>query len=339
MIPKSTGWQKLRTACLETIPHGASVYHTRAMPLHEWRTKGSFRVTSCTKSGITIQTSAVEAGTVLLSDAEHLLDHAAEQHASLKPVLSGAHWHSPAWSVVTAYYWGFFSAMAITRLSGIGPWFLSRAALADLKKLAGAAEQPPAGALRFATGVYVDATDREITLRPSRNQLHDALWNRTSQLLSDVFSSANEAAGPMEYRLFRCLNEANSRLGSYWPTETRNLVNYLPGRAYREVIQRNDIDIASYMRRESPFDFEQLVSLFEDQTLKLRTHKAPAEQIPTRCTMLVLFSTMLWMIAGELLSEIIERNSSDRRWLNLRKEFLLRTCAAAPGGSIWPLAG
>jgi hypothetical protein len=47
----------------------------------------------------------------------YLLDEAAEQRAVLRINASTLPWASPAWTTVTAYYWSFLSALALTRMS------------------------------------------------------------------------------------------------------------------------------------------------------------------------------------------------------------------------------
>jgi hypothetical protein len=337
-IPKATAWQGLRNLCLDTIPHGTSAHYRNALPLHEWRTKGSFQVLSCSSKEILLKANAIEIGTAFLSDSEHLLDHAAEQHASFKDLLSQPECHSPAWSVVTAYYWVFFSAMAIARLSGAGPWFLDRAAITDLKKLSPKANnQPAAGAQILQVGSYLDATERALRIRPSRAQLHQALWNRMAELFENGLDNSNEAANSLEYRLFRSLRDATKLLGKDWPIRTRNSVNYTPGRAYREVFKDPKINLASYLRKRLPFDCEKLVSCSEELLTLLRLKPLAADQLATRCNLLALYCVLLWMISRELLFEVVDRNVSDRRWQMLRSQFLVRTCPA-PSGRIWPSA-
>src|SRR5437016_3524528 len=81
-----------------------------AVPLHRvgppqtpsaWRQNGFYTVGSATNTTITIIASGDDFGTALLSDAEHLLDHAAEHYSALYHVAADDRWFSPAWTVVT----------------------------------------------------------------------------------------------------------------------------------------------------------------------------------------------------------------------------------------------
>lgn len=337
IIPKGTAWQHLRALCFDALPAGATSHYTRAVPLDTWRHQGSFHVLTCTKKFIVIESSGVEAGSALLADSEYLLDHAAEQHATVRNFLTRLDWHSPAWAAVTAYYWSFFSAMALTRMVGNTIWFLDRAALTEFRKLAGETYQPGAGALNVMVGNYLSATNREVVLRPSKAQLHEALWIRFHELAEELLSHSDAKANSLEYRMLWCLVEARRRLGTAWPSKVRNLVNYRPGRAYREVTRGTEIDAAPYVRRKSPFTSEKLISSFEDEVVKVKLGAQPAECLPLACRLSVLLAITVAEIARDLHFELMERTSADRRWCDLRRSFLQRHCPGDNPGMAWPI--
>ncbi len=313
------------------------MYYTYALPLHEWRRRGSFLVSKCDKKIIVIEAASLEVGSTLLADAEYLLDHAAEQRATVRRCVTDSIWHSPAWASVTSYYWAFFCAMALTRLTGRSTWFLDKPAITELKILAGAVTQPGAGALLLSVGPYVSGTNRELTLRPSRSQLHDALWHCLDRLVADVFANADQQANPLEFRLWWCLHEANLRLGADWPSKLRNLVNYVPGRGYREVIRDSNIDVAQYLRRRSPLTLDGVISDFEDEVVKVKVGAPFADSIHVLCRMMALLGISLGTLVEELHFELIERGSSDRRWLNNRRRFLQLNCPGTGQYTAWPV--
>jgi len=335
-IEKGTAWQQLRSLCFDAIPAGATAYFTRALPLSEWRFNGSFQVVGCTKKLITLEAAGVEVGSALLADAEYLLDHAAEHHATVRDFMVETNWHSPAWAITTAYYWAFFSAMAITRLTGRTTWFLDRAAVSDFRKLANSTVQPGAGAMIFALKAYSTGITREIHLSPSRAQLHDSLWAIFHRLVDELYSAADQGANPLEYRLLWCIREAQLRISRDWPSRVRNLVNYRPGHAYREVIHDARIDAAPYVRRRSPMSFERVISSFEDQVLRVQSPD-PLADTSLICRLLILFAITIAGIAEELHKDVVDRQSGDRRWLRLRQGFLQKHCSA--DDNIWPLDG
>lgn len=337
MIAQATGWQRLRAMSLDAIPLGTRVYHTKALPLNLWRNKGYFKVVSCTKSLVSIEAAAHEIGGALLADTEYLLDHAAEHQASIRDAVADANWRSPAWMLVTVYYWGFFSAMALTRISGHSVWFLDKKALGQFKTLAGAAVQPSAGALYLVLEPYVSGTVRRMTLRPSKSQLHDASWTRVAGLVAEIFAQCDRNANTSEYRFWKALKRIADLWGFDWASKLRNVINYRPGYGYREVVKDRGIDSVKYLRQHTPISFNDLVDALETESAAIRAGTEPAEEIALGSRLLGLYSISLTLINETLHSEIISRQSGDARWKSLRNAFLTARCAT-PAGGTWPFA-
>jgi hypothetical protein len=337
VIAQATGWQRLRTMSLDTVPSGTRVYHVRAVPLNLWRDKGSFTVISCTKNQVSIEASASEIGGALLADTEYLLDHAAEHQASLRDAVVVQNWHSPAWMLVTLYYWGFFSALALTRISGSSAWFLDKKALNQFKTLAGSAMQPGAGALYLVVDAYVSATVRRMSLRPSKSQLHDASWTVAMRLITEIFKHCDRNVNLFEYRFWSALKRIGDLWGADWASKLRNAINYRPGYGYREVIKDKGIDSIRYLRQQTPIAFHDLVDVLESETAAIRFGSDPSTDIALASRLLGLFSISLAMIVQTLHAEVIIRQSGDIRWKSLRNSFFSARCSTASGGS-WPFA-
>jgi hypothetical protein len=337
VIAQATGWQRLRAMSLDAIPAGTRVYHTKALPLNLWRDKGYFRVVSCTKSVISIEAAAHEIGGALLADTEYLLDHAAEHQASIRDSVIEVNWKSPAWMLVTVYYWGFFSAMALTRISGRSVWFLDRKALGQFKTLAGSSAQPPAGALYLSLEPYVSATVRRMTLRPSKSQLHDASWTTLATLITEIFAQCDRNANTLEYRFWRALKRIADVWGFDWASKLRNVVNYRPGYGYREIIKDRALDTAKYLRQKTPISFGGLVDALETESAAIRSGTGPDEEAALGSRLLGLYCISLALINETLHSEVISRQTGDVRWKGLRRSFLTTRCATDAGGT-WPFA-
>lgn len=337
-VAGGNGWQSLRSRCLGAIPKGSIVTFKRPLPLHEWRTHGAFRVDSCNKREIVLEAAGVDIGSALLSDAEHLLDKAAEHHATLRDWIEDSKWHSPGWSIVTLYYWSFFLGMAVTRLLGDTSWFLTRQAIGEFRALASSTEQPSAGALRLNLGSYLTATSRKVSLSPSKKPLHDAVWRNVADLLKDMFEQCDASADPLEYRLLWCFSEAQRRTdSSAWPSLVRNAINYLPGCGYGEVLRKTDIDLAKYLKLTSPFSGANIVSEFENHLFKITPGMRPAEHIPQFCRMLLLFTLSVAAIANGLHTELLARHALDRRW-SLHRNRFLQGRGVIQDSRTWPYA-
>lgn len=336
MIPRGIGWQYLRSLALDAIPKQTRVYHTRAVPLNKWRSRGAFYVLSSTKKQIVIEAAGAEIGSALLADTEHLLDHAAEHSACVRNAVVEGSWSSPAWTVVTAYYWGFFSALALTRLTGRSAVFLDRQALSELRTMASSEEQPGAGALYLAVAPYTTATTRTMILRPSRAQLHDAVWTVTHRLVSEVSAESSEYANPSEHRLWSALKRAGDRLGADWPSRLRNAVNYKPGCGYREVTRTGEIDIARHMARFTLNSVNDLIDEFENEVIAITARLSdPGADVRLSSRLLGLYAVLTAFIVDTLHVDVLERQRGDQRWRNLRSRFLAERCST-PTHRKWP---
>jgi hypothetical protein len=336
VIPQGIGWQHLRALSLNSIPLGTRVHYANAIPFHEWRTRGAFTVTSCTRKAIVIETAGPEIGSSLLADVEHLLDHAAEQRAEFCSSLLVAAWGSPAWGVVTAYYWCFFSVMALTRLSGRSAVFLDKAALSDLRTLAGSGQQPGAGALYLEVGPYTTSTSRTVRLTPSGIQLHDAVWLAAYRLVSDVLAHADQNANPLEYGLWSSLKRTADQFGYDWCSKLRNAINYKPGFGYREVIKQTQIDLMRQLSRTTPASFGSITDSFEAAMCTIPRGVTPAQDVRSFCRLLGYYSIILSALIDGLHRDVIERLGGDNRWQVMRSRFLKERCSTAKG-EIWPL--
>jgi hypothetical protein len=332
-----SAWQQLRAECLAAIPAGASATFQRSVPLDEWCNKGAFLVTSCSKTGIVIETAGVEIGSALLTDAEHFLDHAAEHHATLKAWNSPDFWHSPGWSLVTLYYWAFFLSLALTRFVGNTIWFLKREEITNLSILAGAKEQPGAGCLKLKLGNYIGTTERQVFLQPYRSHLHEAVWKTVFELFGRMLAASDELAHPEEYQLLVALRETTHRLTAPWPSNLRNAVNYLPGCGYKEVHKGSDINLVQFLRKRFPMSKSEILSQLGSHLSRLAPNIQAIDDIPLLCKHLLLITLVLSDTATGLQSELIERNSLDSRWRQSRNNFL-KAVGVLNNGEIWPFA-
>lgn len=337
MIPQGIGWQHLRSVSLDAIPTGTSVYHTTAVPFHEWRKRGAFTVGFCSKKSVILESAGEEIGVALLSDGEFFADHAAEHAAHVHDVIKSRHWSSPAWNVVTVYYWAFFSVMAITRLVGRSTVFLDRDALSDFATLAGATEQPGAGAIYLDIGPYSTATLRSISLRPAKLQLHDAVWRSAHRLISEVASKSDPLTNSVEHHFWSVLKRSADRFGPDWPSKLRNAINYRPGCGYLEVTRKATIDLAASMKSETPVAMQSLADLLEKADSDIAPGSTPWEDTRVFSRLLGFYAVAMTAVLDLLHSEVVERQGADRRWRRLRKRFFLERFSASD--CTWPFSG
>ena len=186
-------------------------------------------------------------------------------------------------------------------------------------------------------GPHVTATTCTIVLRPSKVQLHDAVWTAVHRLITDVFAHADQNADPLEYRLWWALKRTGDLLGADWASRLRNAVNYRPGWGYREVIRRGQIDMARHIRQRTPATLTELVGKFEDEVIAIAVGARPTEDIKVFSRLLGLYAVLIAAIVEALHAEVLERHGGDQRWRSLRAEFFMEHCGTALN-TVWPFS-
>ena len=284
-----------------------------------------------------IRAAAAEIANVVFADVEYLLDQAAEQRAALRVNAMTQPWASPAWTTVTAYYWSFFSALSLTRLTGKSTWFMDKAALMDLKALAAVSTgRPGAGTLLFEV-FQQSSGESEMHLTESGRNNHEAVWHCFAQLVNRLFKATDKDVSLNEYRMWRCLSECIGMLGDGWPSEVRNDVNYKADYAYREVMRLPKIKVASELRKMNTHSFESFLHEFESEILRVQNIPKLQDDLHTRTKLMVLHALLLSMISEAIHEDVLSRIDGDTRWLRSRKRFLAEHCAAE-GHIFWPFA-
>ena len=304
----------------------ASARHNYRTPraLADWNQDGFYTVQQSTRRGFVIIADTADIGSALLTDVEHLLDHAAEQQALVHLGMTSDRWTSPAWLLVTAYYWAFFSTVAFTRLIGQTVWFLDDTAVTNLSRLAPTGpDRPSPGAFNLSCGEVASANQREVRITKASGRIHDALWKRVFEVLGSRTKAVGDPEGnPMESRVFNCLSNASGRLGAAWPSSVRNAVNYRTGFAYKAVRGVRSIDLRSKIEHMAEWTVQSALEHLENETGKI----APSESIQVKpdpfCRALVFFAFIMQSLCVDLLEDLLDRHSLDRRWSQARVAFM-----------------
>jgi hypothetical protein len=338
MLPKSSAWQVLRAEALSVISSPTKLYFNTAVPLREWRTRGSYTVLSSDSKELVLRAAPAEFADALFADVEFLLDQAAEQRAALRHAIHKTEWNSPAWTTVTAYYWSFFSALALTRIVGHSTWFLSKVEVQYLVSLAKTVTGKPGAGTMYFDIVPQPSGDSEMRLTGSGRNNHDAVWCRLKALVTRILAAANLGSSINEYRLWWCLAESGKLLGDSWPSDVRNGVNYKTGYAYKEVAKKQAIKIAPFVRKTNEIEFGIMLDQFESEVLRLKNYPALQDDLDSLTKLLALNALMLSLIVEEIHLDVLDRVAGDRRWLRMRNEFLSTRCSD-DRTKLWPFAG
>ena len=123
IVPQGGIWQELRSSALDTIAPRTPITPKHGYSLSQWLGSGYYLCSAAGQSAIALEASTNDIGAALLGDAEYFLDQAAEHKATALSLIRATDWTSPSWLLVTVYYWAYFSALALSRLTGGTAWF------------------------------------------------------------------------------------------------------------------------------------------------------------------------------------------------------------------------
>lgn len=335
-LPQGVFWQTIRQQALDAIPLASSVRHSAPTNLASWQSSGSYTVLAATTSKITLIVTPTDFGGALFSDAAYHLDHALEHQATLMRSLNGDQWTSPAWQVVTFYYWAYFASMALTRMMGKSLWFVTPEVAKQFSILA------PAGAPNIAKGTYelicgpfVSAGSREVYLVKKKRRVHEQLWTLVFSLLRSAKDEVDaNASSPEEARLFTTIIATADLLGDDWPSMFRNIVNYRPGFAYTAPRYASKIGTYSYLSGQRA-TITTVIDRLESNTIAMRFTSSVEDQPKVALQMLADLTILLNRMAHSLHNEVVDRSSIDKRWRNSKKRFCVEQGVLVDGVP-WP---
>lgn len=335
-LPQSAIWQRMRQQALDAIPLGASVDFRTPLTLSTWQAQGTYTISSSSSSKFTIQVASTDFGGALLADAAYHLDHALEHQTSLMKTLASGQWSSPAWQVVTFYYWAYFVAMALSRMLGRTVWFVTPEVAKQFTTLS------PSGSATFTKGTYeiscgdaLSAGTRQVHLVKRSRRVHEQLWTTIFDLMNCFYRDVGAGvASPQEERLFLAIINSARVLGDDWPSTLRNVVNYRPGFAYTAPRFRNRLDTFTYLTSKVQ-TVDGVVDRLENSNLAMRAEPSVSAQPNVAARMLVDITILLSRIAHELHDEIVDRSGIDRRWLASKRRFAQQQGLLSTG-TPWP---
>jgi hypothetical protein len=321
---------------LDAIPMGSSIAFRSPLTLRTWQEQGTYTISAASSSRFTVSVQPQDFGGALFSDAAFHLDHALEHQVSLMKVLQAGIWSSPAWQLVTFYYWGYFSAMALSRMLGHTVWFVTSDVAKQFTILA------PKGSSTVAQGTYelrcaqaLSSGVREVRLSKRPRRLHEQLWTTMFGLLNEIYKEVGAGVTiQREERLFLAMINSARMLGDDWPSALRNVVNYRPGFAYAAPRFQSSIDAFSYLAAR-PQSIDEVIDRLENNCFAMGRDPSVVVQPNTAAKMLVDLTILLSRIAHALHDELVDRGRIDRRWLNSKNRFAQQQGLMLTG-ALWP---
>jgi hypothetical protein len=302
-----------------------------------WQSNGYYVVHATTRRTFQLTVPSADFGGALLTDVECLLDHATEHQATIWASIRENSWVSPAWLAVTVYYWSFYLAQALGRLTGDSAWFLSRDTVRNLRTLGPSAGTAPSGAgcFRVICGPSMTAIDRLVVLTKTDARIHEEIWRRLF-LGCEARLALTPHAGSIEGRTFTAIVRSARHLGDCWPSDFRNAVNYRPGFAYAEIRRTTVLKALAYLKQPPTYDFATVLARLETAVVENRGPSAIDLNPQGVLELLVNLAFLLHAITHELHRELVDRHNLDSRWRLGRQRFL-RTRGVLSGGQMWPL--
>lgn len=333
MLPKGLIWQQLRQRSLVAIPAGVPYVPGNPQGLRHWADKGAYTVSSASLSVATIDASQAELGSALLSDAEQLLDHAAEHQCVLHRECVSEQKGSPAWTLVTVYYWALFNAIALTRLLGRTVWYVDPVTAKRFAALAPGGSGP-SGNVRLELAPPQASSRVSVCLHRSQVRFHESTWRQLAAAVDDVSQGPSKTE---EALLYEALRNVGKKLSHEWPSRLRNLVNYRPGHGYRLVRKDSRLDIQKYARQRANLPLGEASAQFAYHLGFLT--RATMQEVSSQGhagRLLVDLAFLLAAMARDLHAEIVERRGLPNI-SRTRRQAYLREAAVLDGPVEWPL--
>jgi len=228
---------------------------------------------------------------------------------------------SEAWNIVTVYYLGFFSAQALLRLIGSPIFFIGSELANSLTTNTG---------FNFHKGAYSlvklsdsSATISEYQLKISKQRPHDLVWNTLFNLLQKKLDTAStsQSSNPETVYYSNLLTKPLYKVynTNAWPSEVRNRCNYRPGFAYK-LISNQFIGVTKHL-------LDRWNNLTENKLLNLLQQSIggyTASKDSTRFEIQVMHDVCmaLFITMRTLYTDIMLRQSTDKRWENRRRSFI-----------------
>lgn len=337
MLPRGEIWQSLRADALTVVPPGTILRSGEPATLANWLSVGSYTASRTSRERIALYASAQDVGAAFLGDASLYLDASIEHAFSLRHAFRGDAWVSEGWSVVAVYYWAFYLITAWGRLLGRTSIFLDDSRTRSLVALSGG-QSIAAGTYRLTLSASNDAGRVHIEIRKaSASRVHDSSWRVWKEALSTrVRESRNSDGSKDELDYYETILKSFNVLGETWPSDLRNAANYAPVFGYRAVRRSASAFDISQMRTDAGASFDDCLGRLR-QNCNALTRGEIRNQSRLVTRILLDLTYLLHSSFVQMYSEVLERRAIDRRWANLRGQFISDISPRFPVAQ-WPIS-
>jgi hypothetical protein len=313
---------------VEAIPAFTQLEPYRDRNFNAWRSKGAHSFHSSTTSWFELQVNSREFGATAFAEAQHLLNHAAEQRAHVLNALSSKGEPSPSWLFVTVYYMALYVAMSWTRSANSAVVYLDRDAI---KQYCGPTSRAPAAGA-FELRSYLEPSTSICYVRFKKcgsSHFHEAVWIAVHALARRAYEAINLAslgrkATEEECLALRGLNlfqgyQFDSPL--YWQSKARNGVNYRPGYSYRSVVKNNIMRTVAKLAKPRFAGIEDAIALGERAKASLRGVKDAFDSIDSCLDLLISQTLVVELITESTLREVCRYHELSSSAFTARESF------------------
>lgn len=319
------------------IPEYTQLEPYRDRNLNSWREKGSYNFHVATQNSFELQVNLREYGAILFAEAQHLLNHAAEQRAHILSLLASTKERdpSPSWLFVTLYYMALYVAMSWTRVANVAVVYLDKDSIRRYCAMSN--KFPRGGAFTVSTRIDPSSSIPYTKFKKcNSSHFHEAVWitahGIADRLKIDIESktsgrrpTSDEFLALRGLSLFQGYQFPQPMV---WQSHIRNGINYRPGYSYRSVVKNNFLHTLALLSKPNFPTLNDVISFGERAKHKLLKQEDPFKSIDN-CVDLLVSQTLFIETAVEAsLIEFCKFRNLKYSAFSSRKNFRRKTCCA-----------
>lgn len=136
--------------------------------------------------------------------------------------------YCPNWSIVSDYYYSYYCACTLLRLTGRGNIYFDQETAKEINNiisdLKGTLLSINSNSVYYITKSGNCNDSYVLLLKPSGAETHTTIWRETAKVLREMKSYAQKKSE--EETLLSCIDDLLTSLGDAFPSKLRNAVNY-----------------------------------------------------------------------------------------------------------------
>jgi len=329
MIPYGPICRELRQLVLATFPDDMSAPRAEGENFSGWIENGNYVVARHDSNAVFLAASPQDFSQALLRDVEFLVDTCFEQLLEIQMAPSND--RSPAWSVVTTYYYAFYAAQAFSRIIGMPITYLDDTRVSAIKALSPTPISLGAGSYVISQAATISVTQAEYRFKKSKLRPHDAVWTNVMELLNRLRCNnkpapkSTDVVATQEYQLFEAATSSQPSRAFEdcqfnWPSEVRYEANYRVGNAYTMLRTPWDVQIRNAMRKWGGLTTEGMVKVLKESLTSLSVEHS-TRGIKSRSVFLLDVANLIFAVVRYLLLDLHDRRETDWKWEDRRRRF------------------